>query len=80
MPKFICKCGNVIDLGEIPSPNQFLIISDIEYDKFSGMIDAEELYGKMKIVVNCNTCRRLHIFCNGFNQAPSTYMLEEDIK
>jgi hypothetical protein len=32
MPKIKCICGNILGLGEIPSPNQWLVISDVEYD------------------------------------------------
>ena len=77
MPKFLCNCKNVINLSEIPSPNQLLIISDVELDKFSGMIDSKKLYEKMIIVAACNVCKRLHIFRNGYNQAPDTYYPEE---
>ena len=41
MPKINCKCNNVIWLGEIPSPNQWMIISDIEYDQFEDKVDTE---------------------------------------
>jgi len=32
MPKIKCVCENIIGLGEIPSPNQWMIISDMEFD------------------------------------------------
>ena len=44
MPKIKCVCGNIIGLGEIPSPNQYLMISDVLFDKFQGYVDAEEIY------------------------------------
>lgn len=73
MPKIKCDCGNIIGLGEIPNPNQSLIISDVEFDTYfdkTGM----EIYDKMKIVVHCSVCQRLYIYWNGFNEIPTIYM------
>ncbi|MBC8988173.1 hypothetical protein H9X96_20660 [Pedobacter sp. N36a] len=78
MPKIRCKCDNVIWLGEIPSPHQWLIISDVEYDKFEGQIDPEILYSKMEIVVRCNVCDRLHVFWDGFDKPQTIYIKEAD--
>lgn len=78
MPKIRCKCDNVIWLGEIPSPHQWLIISDVEYDKFEGQIDPEILYSKMEIVVKCNVCERLHVFWDGFDKPQAIYVKEVD--
>lgn len=76
MSKIICKCGNVIGLGEIPSQNQSLIISDLKFDYFQGNVDVEEIYKEMKIVVHCNKCERLHVFWDGFNFIPTIYKKE----
>jgi hypothetical protein len=79
MPKYICNCGNPINLSDIPSPNQLLMIEDLDYDKFFEKIDAEELYGEMMLVVRCNACKRLYIFENSFDKEPIIYKLEEGI-
>lgn len=76
MPKLKCECGEVIDLSGIPSPNQYLIISDIEFDKFEGNVDSELIYSQMKIVVKCSFCMRLYIYFNGFDQKPLIYKLD----
>jgi len=76
MPKYQCKCGITINLSEIPSPNQFMIISDVEMDQFTGSVESEDVYRSMKIVANCPNCHRLHIFWEGFNENPSTYVKE----
>lgn len=76
MPKLKCECGEIINLSEIPSKNQYMFISDIEYDSFSGMIDAEDLYLKMKIFVQCPICFRIHMFWNGFNKKPEIFKRE----
>jgi len=77
MPKLKCTCDHIIGLGQIPSPHQYLIISDVEYDRFEGQVDAEVVYGAMKIIVKCSNCERLHIFWNGFNNPPMIYTPNE---
>jgi len=78
MPKILCKCDEIINLGDIPSPNILKVISDEEYDNFSGLIDSEDLYMQMKIIVKCPNCERLHIFWNGFDSAPVIYLIDSD--
>lgn len=73
MPKLICKCNNTIDLSGIPCEHQFLFTSDVEYDKFKGEINVEDLYAQMKIFIECSNCGRLHVFWNGFDNLPKTY-------
>ena len=77
MPKIVCECKNIIDLGGIPSENQFLIISDMDFDKFQGLVDAEAIYKEFKVVAKCQKCERLHIFWNGFDKTASVYAQEE---
>jgi len=76
MPKLKCICEEVIDLSGIPSPNQYLIISDADFDNFEGKVDAELIYSKMQIVVKCPSCKRLYIYCDGFDKEPTIYKLE----
>lgn len=76
MPNLPCKCGHVIGLGEIPNPNEWNMISDVEYDRFSGKIDAEELYRLMKSFLVCANCQRLWIYWKGFEHPPVSYILE----
>ncbi len=73
MPAIMCKCGHKIGYGEIPNPNELLVISDIEYDAFSGLIDSEELYKQMKSMLQCEKCNRLWYFKNGFKNAPIVF-------
>jgi len=80
MPKIKCDCDNIIYLGDIPSPNQWMIISDKDYDEltdknsdFAGKIDTELVYSKMQIVVKCSKCERLHIFWQGYDKPQTVY-------
>lgn len=76
MPRLKCECSKVINLSGVPSRDQYLLISDKEYDSYSGLIDAEMLYSKMTIVVKCPLCSRLYIYNDGFNSPPAVYCLE----
>ena len=77
MPGIKCKCGNVIKTGEIPNPNEWLIISDVDYDAYSGNIDSEELYKEMKSMLVCKQCGRLWVYWNGYKKDPTPYIIDD---
>lgn len=74
MPSFNCVCGHRINCGEIPNPNEWLFISDTDYDNYTGNINADDLYHKMKHALLCNHCKRLIIFCDEFWVNPIYYL------
>ncbi|GEB35949.1 MULTISPECIES: hypothetical protein [Brevibacillus] len=74
MPKMKCRCGDVLSYGEIPCPIEHLFISDTDFDKFVGKIEAENLYSTMKSFLKCPNCNRLWIFWNGFEEEPTEYI------
>jgi len=76
MPGIKCKCGHVIKFGEIPNPNEWLLISDIEYDKYFVAIDAEDLYREMKSMLVCKQCKRVWIYWEGYQKDPTPYTLD----
>jgi hypothetical protein len=53
-----------------------MTISDEAYDKFSGLVDAEEVYRAMAPVLRCRNRGRLWIYWEGFSRPPSAYKLE----
>ncbi|OMG82924.1 hypothetical protein [Achromobacter xylosoxidans] len=78
MPNRVCACGHLFRLGEIPSRDQWLVISDIAYDDFfSNDANAEEIYKSMKILLKCPNCARLSVFWDGFEKSASIYALDE---
>jgi hypothetical protein len=77
MPKLMCLCDNVISLGDIPSPHQHLMISDVEFDKYVETVNAEKLYEEMKLIVKCPNCERLHVFWDGWNKPQIIYKQED---
>jgi hypothetical protein len=76
MSSLLCRCGNQIGLELIPNPNEWIAISDEEYDTYSGMIDSEALYKAMKSIYKCSKCGRLWAFWEGASSAPQSYLPE----
>ena len=73
MPSIQCRCGEVLRYGEIPNPIEWLLISDREFDSFSGVIESERLYRKMRSLLQCPDCKRLWVYWDGFGQDPTEY-------
>ncbi|EFK56559.1 hypothetical protein ACFU8T_07280 [Sphingobacterium spiritivorum] len=77
MPKIRCVCDYIINLSEIPSANQYLMISDVSFEKyFDEEVNAEDLYSKMIIVAHCSNCGRLHVFYDGFDKDQVIYRVD----
>ncbi|HIE02855.1 MAG TPA: hypothetical protein EYP59_21665, partial [Thiotrichaceae bacterium] len=74
MPSLTCGCGEIVNYGEIPCSNEWLLMSDIEFDQFSGQIDVEEIYKAMKSLIKCPQCGAIWLFWNGFQAEPQRYM------
>lgn len=77
MPSIRCHCTQVLRFGDIPNPIEWLLISDVEFDRYSGAVDAELLYRNMKHLLRCPKCGRLWVFWNGLEQRPEPYVLDE---
>lgn len=73
MPKLTCSCGCILNLQDIPCKIQYNFISDEEYDKYHGSIQAEELYHRMKMFFKCQECDSLWFFWDGFDGEPIEY-------
>lgn len=74
MPTLNCACGHRISYSAIPSPDEWLLISDVEFDSFSGMVDAEDIYRAMKSLLKCPVCGRLWVFWNGYQDVAQEYV------
>jgi hypothetical protein len=74
MPGLDCKCGHRISYGEIPSKDEWLFISDVDFDTFAGQVDAEQVYRAMRSFLKCPVCGRLWFFWNGFQQPAEEYL------
>jgi len=73
MPKLRCQCEVIINYGEIPCKDEWLMISDTSFDRYDGFVNAEGLYDDLLHALKCPNCGRLHIFWDGFQNLPQTY-------
>ncbi|MCB2408090.1 hypothetical protein [Hymenobacter lucidus] len=64
-------------MGAIPNPSEWLLISDVEYDRDAGQVDADTLYSNMKSMLVCPHCGRLLVYWQGFGEKYTAYRLEE---
>jgi hypothetical protein len=62
--------------GEIPNPSELLLISDTDFDAFSGTVEAEDVYQAMSHAFRCANCDRLHVFWSGLEQEPTVYAVD----
>ena len=76
MPSIMCNCGESLRYGEIPNPNEWLVISDVDYDDYCGDINSEALFREMKHFLKCPGCDRLWIYWDGFGSKPRSYLPE----
>jgi len=77
MGKLLCRCETVLRLsGPIPNPIEWKLISDEEFEKFSGMVDAEAVYLAAKSAFRCPTCGRLWVYWDGLDRQPTCYAIE----
>jgi hypothetical protein len=74
MSRFTCVCGHVLTTsGEIPNPDEWLYISDTEYDTFSGTVDAEQVYAAFGHAFVCPRSGHIWVFKDGFDADPTGY-------
>jgi hypothetical protein len=77
MAKIRCVCDTIIQTsGGIPNELEWKILSDVEFDSFEGIIDAEDIYLESKSMFRCPTCGRLWIFWQDTGQPPQCYKPE----
>jgi hypothetical protein len=75
MAKYACPFCNSFahTSGSIPNPTEWLLISDVEFEKENDSIDHQQLYHKMTHMFKCNECSAIAIFWNGFGESPTWY-------
>jgi hypothetical protein len=74
MSKLRCVCGEVLTTsGEIPNSTEWLAISDVGFDQYSGDVATEELYSKFTHAFVCPRSGHIWIFKDGFEHEPSGY-------
>lgn len=58
MPKFICKCSNIINCSNIPNENEYHLISDVEVDGYGKQVNLVEFTLNSTMVLSCRNPRR----------------------
>ena len=62
MAKWLCACGETLQSsGEMPNNSEWLLISDRDFDAFTGLVQAEDVYAAMQHAFRCPNCDRLHV-------------------
>jgi hypothetical protein len=74
MSKFRCLCGEIITTsGDIPNPDEWLYVSDVEFDRYSGSIQAENLYQAFGQAFLCPKSGHIWLFRDGIDAEPTGY-------
>jgi hypothetical protein len=74
MATFVCICGTVICTSEdIPNENELKLLSDVDFDKYNGQVDVEELYLAATVAFRCPVSAHLWIYWDGFDKTPQLY-------
>jgi len=72
--KFTCVCGEtIVTSGPVPNPSEWRLLSDVDFDAFVGLVQAEDIYMSTTIMYRCPASGHLWIYWNGFDQPPSLY-------
>ena len=74
MAEWLCLCGQVIrSSGAIPNPDEWHLLSDVDFERFEGQINAEDVYMATTIAYRCPASDHLWIFWDGLDGDPSVY-------
>lgn len=74
MAKFRCVCGETIATsGLIPNPVEWRMVSDIDFDAFQGLVQAEDVYQAATIMYRCPVSGHLWVYWQGVDRPPSLY-------
>jgi hypothetical protein len=53
-----------------------MLTSDQDFDAFTGLVHAEDVYTSATIAFRCPQCDRLHVFWRGFQEEATVYAPE----
>lgn len=77
MARWVCSCGEAIQSsGPIPHPYQWMLMSDQDFDAFTGLVQAEDVYSNATVAFRCPHCDRLHVFWQGIEADATVYAPE----
>jgi hypothetical protein len=64
--------------GNVPHDYQWSLLSDLDFDRFSGDVDAGALYQQATLMFRCPQSDHLWIYWDGLGRPPSLYSPGED--
>lgn len=74
MAKFLCVCGHPLTTsGLIPNPDEWRCLPDRDFEAFTGLVRAEDLYLQSTIMYRCPTSGHLWVFWRGIDEPPKLY-------
>jgi hypothetical protein len=74
MSKFTCVCGYQIKIsGEIPNPLEWRLLSSVEFERFEGEVDAEDVYLSTTAAYLCPQSGHFWVFWHGYESEPALY-------
>jgi hypothetical protein len=59
--------------GSIPNPDEWRCLSDRDFDAFTRLVNAEDIYQQSTVIYRCPRSDHLWIFWRGFENDPSLY-------
>ena len=80
MARWLCACGETLhSSGEMPNPTEWLLVSDRDFEAFTGLVQAEDVYTAMQHAFRCPKCGRLHVHWAGMAGDPVVYVPENRV-
>lgn len=62
--------------GEIPNPQEWLIVSDEEYNALGEFASLEDVYSAFKLLFLCDVYHRIYFYKDGFDKEAIVYRLD----
>ncbi len=74
MARFRCVCGETIRTsGEIPNPIEWNLLSAFDFEAFTGLVQAEDVYQASRYLYRCPKSDHLWVFWRGMDKNPRLY-------
>jgi hypothetical protein len=78
LAKFLCVCGHSLSTsGLVPNPDEYHCLSDSDFEAFTGLVNAEDIYGQSTVMYRCPASGHLWIFWKGLDEPPTLYASAE---
>src|SRR5215213_6660170 len=65
MGKIMCLCRQVVWDGQSPCPYEWKFLADAILERWSGIVDSEDIYTAGARATLCPRCKRLHLWVKG---------------